>query len=412
MFTVTEIRARLFTPVRALATMLVSIAGVVAAVLVLVSSALVLIGIGRYAVPPAVSLLRKVADAARGLVRMAGIDVKRPYGPETGAIALLKSRSTWRDVFWAFVDPVIGTWATALAIAMPLFGVYGAVVQPFVWRANERAGGINSFGPIHVTSTATALAAIPVGLAMIAAGLYIGPPLLALRASWSADLLGPSRTAALEERVETLVETRADSAGAQAAELRRIERDLHDGAQARLVALGMSLSNAERLFDEDPEAARNLVIAAREASSKALDELRDLVRGVQPPVLADRGLADAIRALALDSLVEVEVTSDLPGRPSLPVESAVYFAANELLANAAKHARTATSVTIALRYENGVLQCDVCDDGPGGADPMNGTGLRGIESRLAIFDGTVEVDSPAGGPTHVKLEVPCAIRSV
>ncbi|RZU12607.1 signal transduction histidine kinase [Kribbella rubisoli] len=409
---VAELRARVFAPVRALVTMLLSVAGVLAAVLVLVSSALVVVGIGRYAVPPAVWLLRKVADAARALVRMAGVDVRRPYGPETSAIGLLKARSTWRDIGWAFIDPVIGTWATALAIAMPLFGVYGAVVQPFVWRANERAGGINSFGPIHVTSTVTALAAIPVGLAMIAAGLYIGPPLLTLRASWSADLLGPSRTTALEERVETLVETRADSAGAQAAELRRIERDLHDGAQARLVALGMSLSNAERLFEEDPEAARNLVIAAREASSRALDQLRDLVRGVHPPVLADRGLADAIRALALDSLLEVEVRSDLPGRPSLPVESAVYFAANELLANTAKHARSATTVAISLHYTNGVLRCVVTDDGPGGADPMNGTGLRGIESRLAIFDGTVEVDSPVSGPTRVQLEVPCAIRSV
>jgi signal transduction histidine kinase len=246
---------------------------------------------------------------------------------------------------------------------------------------------------------------------MIAAGLYIGPPLLTLRASWSYDLLGPSRTAALEERVETLVETRADSAGAQAAELRRIERDLHDGAQARLVALGMGLGNAERLFDDDPEAARKLVVAAREASSKALDELRDLVRGVHPPVLADRGLADAIRALALDSLLDVEVTSDLPGRPSLPVESAVYFAVSELLTNAVKHAGTATTVTITLHHENGALTCAVIDDGPGGANPMNGTGLRGIESRLAIFDGALGVDSPTGGPTRVELEVPCAIRS-
>jgi signal transduction histidine kinase len=404
-------RARLATPVRALVVMCLSVAGVVAAALVLISAALMVLGIGRYAVPPAVYILRKVADAARSLVRMAGIYVERPYGTETGAVALLKARSTWRDVLWAFVDPVIGTWATALAIAMPLFGVYGAAVQPFVWRANERAGGTNSFGSIHVTSTGTAIAAIPVGLATIAAGLYIGPLLLSLRASWSSDLLGPSRTAALEERVETLVETRADSAGAQAAELRRIERDLHDGAQARLVSLGMGLSNAERLFDQDPEAARKLVIAAREASSKALDELRDLVRGVHPPVLADRGLADAIRALALDSLLDVDVASDLPGRPSLPVESAVYFSVSELLTNAAKHAGTATTVTITLHHENGVLTCAVIDDGPGGADPMNGTGLRGIESRLAIFDGAVGVDSPAGGPTRVQLEVPCAIRS-
>jgi signal transduction histidine kinase len=312
---------------------------------------------------------------------------------------------------WAFLDPLIGTWATAIAVAMPVFGVYGVFVQPFVWKANLRAGGTNSYGVIQVHSTATAIAAIPFGIALIALGLYIGPALVWLRAGWSSALLGPSREERLAQRVDTLAETRADTVDAQAAELRRIERDLHDGAQARLVALGMSLGNADRLFDEDPEAARRLVAAAREASSKALEELRDLVRGVHPPVLADRGLADAIRALALDSLVDAEVSSDLPGRPSLPVESAVYFAVNELLTNAAKHAGTTVSVRIALHYASGVLTCDVRDDGPGGAEPSRGTGLRGITSRLAVFDGAVRVDSPIGGPTNVHLEVPCAIRS-
>ncbi|MFF0270329.1 sensor domain-containing protein [Kribbella sp. NPDC004536] len=402
-------RARLTTPLRALAVMVISVAGVLAAVCVLVSAVLVLVGVGRFLFPPAVALLRRVADLARSLVRRAGVEVQRPYGAEAGTAQLLKARSTWRDVVWAFLDPIIGSWATALAIGMPLFGVYGVIVQPFVWQANERAGGSNSYGVIHVTSTGTALAAIPFGVALIALGLYIGPPLLRLRARWSGGLLGPSRAERLSRRVETLTENRADTVDAQAAELRRIERDLHDGAQARLVALGMSLSNADRLFDQDPDAARKLVVAARDASSKALDELRDLVRGVHPPVLADRGLADAIRALALDSLVDADVVADLPGRPSLPVESAVYFAVNELLANVAKHAGTTASVT--LSYANGVLHCTVADDGPGGADPIRGSGLRGIASRLAVFDGTVAVHSPVGGPTNVRLEVPCAIRS-
>ncbi|WP_198676302.1 sensor histidine kinase [Kribbella monticola] len=404
-------RFRLMALPRALAVLCVSVAGLVAGALVVVSALLMLVGIGWFLFPPAVALLRGVADLARRLVRLAGVEVERPYGEESGTISLLKARSTWRDLLWAFLDPAIGTWAAALALGMPLFGVYGVAVQPFVWKANERAGGTNSYGVIHVTSTATALAAIPVGFLMIAFGLYIGVPLLHLRARWSADLLGSSRTSRLERRVESLAETRADSVGAQAAELRRIERDLHDGAQARLVSLGMSLGAAERLFDEDPEAARRLVTAARDTSSKALDELRDLVRGVHPPVLADRGLADAIRASALDSLVDAEVSADLPGRPSLPVESAVYFAVNELLTNAAKHVGPAAEVRIRLGYRDGVLSCDVVDNGDGGADPADGTGLRGIESRLAVFDGTLTVDSPVGGPTHVRLEVPCAISS-
>ncbi|MGF6888608.1 signal transduction histidine kinase [Nocardia sp. GAS34] len=403
-------RARLATPVRALAMMCLSVAGIGAAVLVVVGAALMVVGVGRYVFPSAVSLLRTVADAARRLAGRIGVDIERPYGEETGAVALLKARTTWRDVAWAVLDPIIGTWASALALGMLLFGVYGAAVQPWVWQANARAGGANSYGVIRVTSTFTALAAIPVGLALIALGLFIGPKVLRVRARWARKLLGPSRTTRLEQRVETLVETRADSVDAQAAELRRIERDLHDGAQARLVALGMGLGNAERLFDQDPEAARQLVTVARETSSKALDELRHLVRGVHPPVLADRGLTDAIRALALDSLLDAEVSSELIGRLAPPVESAVYFAVAELLTNIGKHAGAAT-VHVALHHRNGVLNCDVTDDGDGGADPAEGTGLQGIRSRLAAFDGTITIDSPIGGPTRVHLEVPCAIRS-
>ncbi|WP_328402321.1 sensor histidine kinase [Nocardia sp. NBC_00403] len=403
-------RARLATPVRALAMLCLSVAGIGAAALVVASAALLVVGLGRSVFPAAVSLLRRAADTARRLARQVGVDIERPYGPETDAIALLKARTTRRDVIWAVLEPIIGTWAAVLALGMPLFGLYGAVVQPFVWRANARAGGSNAYGVIHVTSTAAALAAIPAGLAVIALGLYIGPVVLRLRARWTRALLGPSRATRLEQRVETLVETRADSVDAQAAELRRIERDLHDGAQARLVALGMSLGDAERLFDMDPETARQRVVAAREASSKALAELRDLVRGVHPPVLADRGLADAIRAVALDSLLDVEVSSDLAGRPTPPIESAVYFAVSELLTNTGKHAGTATA-RVTLHHEAGLLICDVTDDGSGGADPANGTGLQGIRSRLAVFDGTIAIDSPLGGPTRVHLEVPCAIRS-
>ncbi|WP_433662739.1 sensor domain-containing protein [Nocardia sp. CA-128927] len=403
-------RARLAAPLYALAMICLSVAGIGAAALVLVGAALMVVGVGRFVFPSAVALLRTVADAARWLSGRLGVDIERPYGDETSAVGLLKAPSTWRDVIWAFVDPIIGTWTCALALGMPLYGLYGAAVQPWVWRSNARSGGINAYGPIHVTSTTAALAAVPVGIGLIALGLYLGPGLLRRRARWTCDRLGPSRTTRLERRVETLVDTRADSVDAQAAELRRIERDLHDGAQARLVALGIGLGNAERLFEEDPDAALQLVAAAREASSQALDELRDLVRGVHPPVLADRGLADAIRALALDSLLDAEVSSELTGRPAPAVESAVYFAVNELFANIGKYAGTA-AVRVTLGYRNGVLSCDVTDDGDGGADPANGTGLQGIRSRLAVFDGTIAIDSPPGGPTHIRLEVPCAIRS-
>ncbi|HWN60913.1 MAG TPA: histidine kinase, partial [Streptosporangiaceae bacterium] len=205
-----------------------------------------------------------------------------------------------------------------------------------------------------------------------------------------------------------------------AAELRRIERDLHDGAQARLVALGMSLQAAERLFPTSPEAALALVAEAKESSSLALTELRDLVRGIYPPVLADRGLADAIRALALDAPLPVELDIDLPGQVELPVASAVYFSVAEVLANVVKHAH-ARSVRIQLSHAvptirgqaggGGLLRAQVTDDGAGGADPAAGTGLAGVERRLATFDGILAVNSPPGGPTIVVIEVPCALSS-
>lgn len=403
-------RASFSTPLVASAMIGLSVAGPGAAVLVVIAAALIPVGVGKYVFPQTVSLLRLIADGARRLAGRIGVDIERPYGAETGAVALLRARTTWRDMAWAVLDPICGTWASLLALGMPLYGLYGVAVQPWVWRANARAGGANSYGVLRVHSTSTALAAIPIGFALVALGLYIGPRVLRVRARWARRLLGPSRTRRLEQRVEALAETRAESVDAQAAELRRIERDLHDGAQARLVALAMGLGNAERLFDRDPEAARQLIATARETSSKALDELRHLVRGVHPPVLADRGLTDAIRALALDSLLDAEVSSDLTGRLAPPVESAVYFAVAELLTNIGKHAGAAI-VHIELHHRNAVLTCDVTDLGDGGADPAKGTGLQGIRSRLAAFDGTMTLDSPVGGPTRVHLEVPCATKS-
>ena len=214
--------------------------------------------------------------------------------------------------------------------------------------------------------------------------------------------------AGLTARVHRLAETRAEAVDAAAAELRRLERDLHDGAQARLVALGINLRAVEKLIKTSPDAAETLVAECREASSQALADLRDLVRGIYPPVLADRGLADAVKALALDCPVPVATEIDLPGRPAAPVESAVYFAVAELLSNIAKHAGASCGM-LRMYYVDGLLRVEVIDDGSGGADPGNGTGLAGIERRLGAFDGILAVNSPAGGPTIVVIEVPCEL---
>jgi signal transduction histidine kinase len=170
----------------------------------------------------------------------------------------------------------------------------------------------------------------------------------------------------------------------------------------------MSLGMAEQLFASDPEAARRTVSEARAATTAAIADLRSVVRGIHPPVLADRGLVGAIRALALDMAVPVEVIGELAGRPPEPVESAIYFAVAECLANSAKHAGH-EHAWVELDHEHDLLRVVVGDDGRGGADVEKGTGMRGVMRRLAAFDGTMAVSSPDAGPTIVTLEVPCVL---
>ncbi|MEY9875380.1 signal transduction histidine kinase [Streptacidiphilus sp. MAP12-33] len=242
----------------------------------------------------------------------------------------------------------------------------------------------------------------------------VGALVLLAAAPWAWRLLEPvavrflrpSPAMALADRVEELTVQRADVTVAQAAEIRRIERDLHDGAQARLVALGLSLATAQRLMDRDPEAARALMREAQAGATASLAELRELIRGISPPVLSERGLLDAVRALALDSPLEVSVRAEGALELDAPIESALYFAVAELLTNAAKHAR-ATHARITIRRDATALRVEVEDDGRGGAAVRSGGGLDGLRRRLAVFDGTMEVTSPPGGPTVAIMMVPC-----
>jgi signal transduction histidine kinase len=260
------------------------------------------------------------------------------------------------------------------------------------------------------------------GVALCGVGLAVAPFGWRLLGPVGRPLLGGSRRS-MDRRVEELEAIRADLTQTQAAELERIERGLHDGAQARLVALGMSMGAAERLVDQDPARAKEILAQARSSSAAALSELRALVRGINPPVLAERGLVDAVRALALDAALPVEVRSTVPARPERPVESAVYFAVAELLANAVKHAR-ASRVQIDLDYGERVLSATVTADGVGGvgtadtgaglpgagAGPASGgSGLAGIERRMAAFGGVLRIDSPAGGPSRITVAVPCEL---
>jgi signal transduction histidine kinase len=300
------------------------------------------------------------------------------------------------------------TWAATLATAgLLVLGAYGWVIAVF-WPVVP--GFAYGFSDLHNSPASVLLWSVALeGSILLAAGLWLTPRVMQHHLAGSDPELA-ARARQLTQRVQTLTQTRHDAVDTAAAELRRIERDLHDGAQARLVALGMSLRAAERLLPTSPEAALALVAEAKESSSLALTELRDLVRGIYPPVLADRGLADAIRALALDTPLHTVLDVDLPGEVEMPVASAVYFSVAEALANVTKHA-AACSVRIQLSYVAGMLRAVVTDDGAGGADPAFGTGLAGVERRLATFDGILAVSSPPGGPTILVIEVPCALSS-
>jgi signal transduction histidine kinase len=263
------------------------------------------------------------------------------------------------------------------------------------------------FGAIPVDSSQTSLLAGVEASALLAFGAWLFPRTIGAHARAKA---ATGHEAELAGRVQRLTETRGYALDAAAAELRRIERDLHDGAQTRLVALGMNLRALERMLPASPEAARALAAEAMETSARALSDLRLLVRGIYPPVLADRGLSHAVRALALDAALPVELDVDLPGRLTAPVESACYFAVAEALTNAEKHSG-ARRVHVRIEHAGGLLRIEVADDGVGGADPARGTGLRGVERRLGTFDGILAVSSPPGGPTMIAMEVPCRLLS-
>lgn len=245
------------------------------------------------------------------------------------------------------------------------------------------------------------------GVVVLLAGIACAPFGWRIAAALGPRLLvAPER--ASDERVQALLSMQAQLTKTQAAELERIERGLHDGAQARLVALGLDLGAAERLVDTDPDGAKAILREVRASSSSALAELRALVRGINPPILTERGAVEAVRALALDLPVQVDVFGDLPGRPERPIEAAVYFAVAELLTNVGKHAQ-ATSATVEFAYSAGELRVTVMDNGIGGAAGSEGSGLGGVERRLAAFGGGLTILSPRGGGTRVVVAVPCAL---
>ena len=365
----------------ALAQLAFAVPALVLFILNVVGGALALVVIGVPLLLATIPTTRWVANCHRVMAgRVLGTPIPRQYRPARpgGPVALLVGWAadpmTWRDLVWLLAACTVGFALALVAVLLLVLVVTGALW----WFGIE--------------------------------------PIMRARSTMDRWFLSYGHTETLEQRVQVLTETRAEAVDHSAAELRRLERDLHDGAQARLVALSMSLGMADAAFDsDDPEKARRLVQDARSTTAGAIGDLRSVVRGIHPPVLADRGLSGAVAALAIDMAIPVTVEAALSGRPPAPVESAVYFGVAECLANVGKHSGARHGwVTLSWRKGadgDGVLRAVVGDDGRGGADPGAGTGMLGVMRRLAAFDGTLSVSSPAGGPTNVTLEVPCGLSS-
>ncbi|MDP9861369.1 MULTISPECIES: sensor histidine kinase [Streptosporangium] len=330
---------------------------------------------------------------------LAFLDVDIPRAPrrpkERNPLKLLvreaRTGSFWRQLAYHLLSPlingvgflmVIGAWAGGLVAAE--FAVQGWIISESMMIA------------------ASALAAV----LLLVTGPWVAHGVTALDTIAAGALLGPSRSDLLVQRVETLQESRAEVVDAADAERRRIERDLHDGAQQRLVSLAMSLGMARATLTDVPEPARRAIAQAHEEAKQALKELRDFVRGLHPAVLDDQGLDAALSGIAARAPFPVRLRVDVPERASPTIEAIAFFVVSEALTNVSKHAG-ASGAEVTVQRAADRLRLVIVDDGRGGARLGGGTGLRGLAQRVGSVDGTLDVDSPQGGPTAIRVELPC-----
>ena len=363
---------------------------------------------------------RRFAAVPRGLAaRLLGERVAAPAPPRRGrgpfrwVAATLRDIPGWRAAAYLLVKlPVVV--AELYAAFLAGAGLVN-LTYPFWWPLFRNhppgvrlgpVGALTPFGKLTVATYPGTFAAFAAGAAMVLAAPWLA------RAACTADrwlirgMLGPGK---LAQRVADLEQARALAVDDSAAILRRLERDLHDGAQVRLATLALHLGMAKEKLGADgdvpdPAAVRDLLDTAHRGAKDALAELRGLARGIHPPAL-DNGLADALATLAAGSAIPVDLQVRVPVRPSPAIETIAYFCAAELLANAAKHS-SATRIEVQATGRADTLLLGVADDGTGGADPARGSGLAGLAQRVAVVDGRLDIASPPGGPTRITAELP------
>ncbi|WP_236588820.1 sensor histidine kinase [Rothia aeria] len=394
---------------------------------------LCLMGIGFVFLPFILNLMKFDAEAERNTARhRAGVEVIGGYKPvEDGKNPLSPARNlarlgdslVLRDILWHFVNVFVGTFLGVIPTSLFLSGVWGVALMVgqhyFVPVFVVDPGGSHYMDPggshymfLDMSTPNAYWYAGTLGIIQILLAFIIARPLLRTYGYWVQLVLGRSSELVLRERISHLTDTRNDALDFQQDEISRIERDLHDGVQAHLVSMGMTLNEVAALMQEDPERAQQMLSQAQNSSVTALQELRGLVRGIRPPLLADRGLNEAVRSLCTSTSVPTTFTSTLTGRLPEPLETALYFAAAELVTNAVKHAN-AQKITVGITQGESLIMLEVQDDGTGGIpqDALGSKasgGLEGIRRRLATFDGEMFVSSPAEGPTSVRAIVPYA----
>ncbi|TLQ48242.1 sensor histidine kinase [Streptomyces marianii] len=348
---------------------------------------------------------------ARALLRLDVAD-PAPVRPRSdGALgwmgAVLRSGVSWRHLLYALVHMPWAVFAFSVSLSFWSYGWCLLTYPLWQWVFPVYAGidGLQLYGDgthsVYLDSPFELAVTSAIGLLLTLVAPWVIRGLATVDRFLVTGLLGPSR---LEGRVMELESDRGVVVDTAAADLRRIERDLHDGAQARLVALAMGLGLAKEKLPEDPDAAAAMVDEAHGEVKLALQELRDLARGIHPAVLTDRGLDAALSSLASRCTVPVRVEVDLPTRPAQAIEGIAYFTVSELLQNVSKHSAARTA-SIDVRRRDNRLLIQVTDDGHGGADPAGG-GLGGLTERLGAVDGLLVIDSPTGGPTTITAELP------
>jgi signal transduction histidine kinase len=370
-----------------------------------------------------IELARGVAAVERW--RMTMVDprplVPHPYRPYRGrprhpygqwvrdwAEVQFLDANRWRDVVYVLVLFPLAVIESMVAVALWLTAI--ALLATPIAVASLRSLGVQPLdGDIPTVVTAAIVVAVVIGLALVPVAASVSRGLVILHRAVVEGLLCVSPTEALRQDVERLRWSRSAALELEASELRRIERDLHDGAQQRLVSLAIDLGLAEDRIETDPASAKHLVAAARVQARQALAELRGLVRGTAPTILVDRGLVAALGAVAGGCPVPTVLGGTLPVGERLPpgVERAAYFVVTESLANVAKHS-AAAHCDVDLRHEPGRLVVEVRDDGTGGATLVPGGGLAGLRDRVEALDGSLTISSPPGGPTVVHVELPIA----